>query len=355
MTESLIDIKEIYTKAECLWLIENCKIIRSIIRNHAAPDVVLAKTWASVSGWIDDDCKENALRHLSEAIAAMEYGGKAPQADASISAGEVLSSQQADVETPASPASDDVYAMRRAMHRSILGDASTRKDEGVAETANETASHPSEISMVNKDFIIEHIWRLFDQFQSPLIGNRSPKAEESAKIMAKRVFERLAPYLRTTEPVSGEFKSDGIARAVAAMGKIMSIDERALEASREKAFNELGIDRNYAVQIIEAYEAAKVADQPVDMSEAEQVAKAIYLKTSRKGLLWPRVFSWDEYPEKDIYFAEAKAAIEAMKREVVEALEILDRVRKRCFVGSPFEELQDPLDKIYWLLKGVEQ
>lgn len=43
----------------------------------------------------------------------------------------------------------------------------------------------------------------------------------------------------------------------------MSIDEKALEAASEKAFLELGIDRNYAVEIIEAYEAAKIPEQPV--------------------------------------------------------------------------------------------
>lgn len=50
---------------------------------------------------------------------------------------------------------------------------------------------------VDEAFVVERIWRLFDQFQSPTIGNRSPSAEASAKAMAKRVFEALRPYLRS--------------------------------------------------------------------------------------------------------------------------------------------------------------
>jgi hypothetical protein len=35
-----------------------------------------------------------------------------------------------------------------------------------------------------------------------------------------------------------------------------------------------------------------------------------------------------------------------------EALDILDRVRKRCFIGSPYAELRDALDKVYWAFKS---
>ncbi|OWK35490.1 hypothetical protein FRUB_08053 [Fimbriiglobus ruber] len=56
--------------------------------------------------------------------------------------------------------------------------------------------------MVDEQFVIEHIWRLFDQFQAPRTGNRSPSAEATAKRKAKEVFDRLHPYFRTTEPMS---------------------------------------------------------------------------------------------------------------------------------------------------------
>ena len=44
--------------------------------------------------------------------------------------------------------------------------------------------------------IVEHIWQLFDQFQSPVIGNRSPSAEASARRKAKEVYDRLLPFLK---------------------------------------------------------------------------------------------------------------------------------------------------------------
>lgn len=70
------------------------------------------------------------------------------------------------------------------------------------------ANHQCEIRY-NEEFYIEELWRLFDQFQSPTIGNRSPSAEASARRKAKEVYERLAPYLRTTEPVSVSLEKAG--------------------------------------------------------------------------------------------------------------------------------------------------
>lgn len=82
-----------------------------------------------------------------------------------------------------------------------MEDTCTRKDQADNPVVALSSANSSEISVVDEAFVVEHIWRLFDQFQSPMIGNRSPKTEESAKIMAKRVFDKLSPYLRTLEPV----------------------------------------------------------------------------------------------------------------------------------------------------------
>lgn len=84
--------------------------------------------------------------------------------------------------------------------------------------------------------------------------------------------------------------------------------ERALQI----VFNTVETNANRIEQshIVKAYLQALLDDAET----VESVAKAIYLSTSRKGLLWPRVLSWGEYPEKDIYHAEAKAAIATLKR-----------------------------------------
>lgn len=63
----------------------------------------------------------------------------------------------------------------------------------------------------------------------------------------------------------------------------MMIDERALEIAREKAFNELGIDRNYAAEIILNYEAAKAAEQPGDISTDWEEALDGVVESFRQG------------------------------------------------------------------------
>lgn len=53
---------------------------------------------------------------------------------------------------------------------------------------------------------------------------------------------------------------------------------------------------------------ATVPEQPVLVS-LEKCARKLYCDSRRPDLLWPRIFSWEEYMDKHLFIADAKAVL----------------------------------------------